>query len=280
MRRARIAHVDPTADSRVARRRAVRARRPPAMRRPCRSRAGSALNAMPSSGSTERGMCPAAVSVATSASSIRHRAPRQGSTPASPARQARRAIRPSARRGSNGTDASRAPHAPRRRSAARCPEGARTERSDRRRRPGPRRALHRLSVVRAPEPRSPAASPGRLPLRPPARARPARATRGASRDAHSVRPEEHLDAVTPDGDTVDLPEVGLSAAHAIECRLAQEARAARPRGLLQTADGRTGDDHLAQLVGDQQHLGDRLAALVARAAALPAALARGGSRTS
>src|SRR5688572_20796799 len=74
-------------------------------------------------------------------------------------------------------------------------------------------------------------------------------------------------------DTVDLLQRGLAAPHGIERGLAQEARAVRRRAVLQLADRRARRDQLAQLVVEDQQLGDRTAPAVARAAAFAAALA-------
>src|SRR5687767_16014291 len=75
------------------------------------------------------------------------------------------------------------------------------------------------------------------------------------------------------GDTVDLLKRGLALLHRVEGGVAQEARAGTQRRLLELAHRRAARDQLAQLVVEDHQLGDRLAALVARAAALAAALA-------
>src|SRR5688500_5649943 len=74
-------------------------------------------------------------------------------------------------------------------------------------------------------------------------------------------------------DTVDRVARGLALLHRFERRLAQEARARAPRRLLQLAQRRATGDELAQLVVQDHELGDRLAALVAGAAAFAAAFA-------
>src|SRR5260221_11525453 len=70
--------------------------------------------------------------------------------------------------------------------------------------------------------------------------------------------------------TVDLFQRGFTPLHSLQCRIAQEPRAARPGGLLQLAHRGTGGDQLAQLVVEDHELGDRLAPLVAGAAAFAA----------
>src|SRR5882672_5726524 len=71
--------------------------------------------------------------------------------------------------------------------------------------------------------------------------------------------------------TVDFFQCGFAVLHGVERRIAQEARAARPGGLLQLAHRGTGRDQLAQLVVEDHEFGDRLASLVAGATALAAA---------
>src|SRR5262249_40284191 len=75
------------------------------------------------------------------------------------------------------------------------------------------------------------------------------------------------------GDTVDLLQRGLAGLHGVEGGVAQEARAARLRGLLELAHRRTPGDELADLVVEDHELGDGLASLEPRAAALAAAAA-------
>src|SRR4029077_20695331 len=70
--------------------------------------------------------------------------------------------------------------------------------------------------------------------------------------------------------TVDLLERGLACLHRVERGIAEEARAARARSLLELAHGSASRDELADLVVEDHQLGDRFAALVSRAAALPA----------
>src|SRR6266852_8267103 len=74
-------------------------------------------------------------------------------------------------------------------------------------------------------------------------------------------------------DTVDLLQRGLAFPDGFERRVAQEARAGAVRRFLQLPQRGAGGDQFAQLVGEDHQLGDRLAALVARAAALAAAAA-------
>src|SRR5205807_6746366 len=74
-------------------------------------------------------------------------------------------------------------------------------------------------------------------------------------------------------DTVDLLERGLAFPDGFERRVAQEARAGVVRRLLQRPQRGARGDQFAQLVGENHQLGDRLAPLVARSAALPAAAA-------
>src|SRR3989449_7602102 len=74
-------------------------------------------------------------------------------------------------------------------------------------------------------------------------------------------------------DTVDLLQRGLAFPDGFERRVAQEARAGAVRRLLQLPHRGARGDQFAQLVGEDHQLGDRLAALVARAAALAAAAA-------
>src|SRR5690242_8139373 len=71
--------------------------------------------------------------------------------------------------------------------------------------------------------------------------------------------------------TVDFLERGLAAFHGIERGVAQEARAAGARRLLELAHRGAPGDQLADLVVENHELCDGLAPLVARAAALPAA---------
>src|SRR5688572_29144684 len=74
-------------------------------------------------------------------------------------------------------------------------------------------------------------------------------------------------------DTVDLLKRGFALAHRLERRVAQEARAAAARRVLQLAQRRAAGDELAHLVVQHEELGDRLAPLVAGAPAFAAALA-------
>src|SRR5438309_4853359 len=74
-------------------------------------------------------------------------------------------------------------------------------------------------------------------------------------------------------DTVDLLQRGLAFPDGFERRVAQEARAGVVRRLLQLPQRGARGDQFAQLVGENHQLGDRLAPLVARSAALPAAAA-------
>src|SRR5687767_15539404 len=71
--------------------------------------------------------------------------------------------------------------------------------------------------------------------------------------------------------TVDLLQRGLAPAHHVERRIAEKACPGTARRLLQLAQRRAAGDDLAQLVVQDHELGDRLAALVARATAFPAA---------
>src|SRR5215831_7221355 len=71
-------------------------------------------------------------------------------------------------------------------------------------------------------------------------------------------------------DTVDLLQGGLAGFDRVECGVAQEARAARQRRLLQLAHRCAAGDQLADLVVEDHQLGDGLASLVPRAAAFPA----------
>src|SRR5256884_8603110 len=71
--------------------------------------------------------------------------------------------------------------------------------------------------------------------------------------------------------TVDLFQGGFTVLHGRERGIAQEAGAVCPGGFLQLAHRGTRGDQLAQLVVEDHQLGDRLASLVAGAAALAAA---------
>src|SRR5262245_1288442 len=73
-----------------------------------------------------------------------------------------------------------------------------------------------------------------------------------------------------EGDTVDLLQAGRAAAHTRERGLPQEAGAARLRRHLDLAYRLARRDQLAQLVVEQQRLGDGAAPAVAAAPALPA----------
>src|SRR5262245_44898665 len=81
---------------------------------------------------------------------------------------------------------------------------------------------------------------------------------GASATASSSRHES---------DTIDLLEAGRSPARELYRRLAQEAGAAAPRSVLDPPYRLAGRDHLAQLVVQQQDLGDRAAPAIAGAPA-------------
>src|SRR3569623_3666416 len=74
-------------------------------------------------------------------------------------------------------------------------------------------------------------------------------------------------------DTIDLLQRGAARLHLRVRGVALAARAAARGSFLDLADRRPRDDQFAQLVGEQQDLGDRTAALVAAAAAIPAAAA-------
>src|SRR5712691_4236137 len=71
--------------------------------------------------------------------------------------------------------------------------------------------------------------------------------------------------------TVDLFQGGFTVLHGCERGVAQEAGAACPGGFLELAHRGTGGDQLAQLVVEDHQFGDRLASLVAGAAAFAAA---------
>src|SRR5262249_432023 len=71
-------------------------------------------------------------------------------------------------------------------------------------------------------------------------------------------------------DTVDLLQRGLAAPDRVERGVAQEARAARLRRLLERSHRGAPGDQLADLVVEYHQLGDRLASLEPRAAAFPA----------
>src|SRR5258706_176940 len=71
--------------------------------------------------------------------------------------------------------------------------------------------------------------------------------------------------------TVDLFQGGFTVLHGLERGIAQEACAACPRGFLQLAHRGAAGDQLAQLVVEDHQFRDRLASLVAGAAALAAA---------
>src|SRR5262249_58608401 len=75
-------------------------------------------------------------------------------------------------------------------------------------------------------------------------------------------------------DTVDLLQRGAALAHRVERGVAQEPGAGALRSVAEPAHRGPVGDELAQLVVQDHELGDGHAPLVARAAALAAALAR------
>src|SRR4051812_35723489 len=89
------------------------------------------------------------------------------------------------------------------------------------------------------------------------------ATESGSSDT-SRRSPQNLSRSAHKRDTVDLLKRGFAFAHRFERRLAQGAGAVPLRRVLQLPDRRAGDDELAQLVVEDQQLGDRLAAFEAR----------------
>src|SRR6478752_67751 len=64
-----------------------------------------------------------------------------------------------------------------------------------------------------------------------------------------------------ESDTVDLLQAAAAPAHQVDGGIAQEARTAAARRVLEHADRLARHDHLAQLVGERHDLGDRGAAL-------------------